>query len=172
MELFQELANKTLEDEDSSSSLPHAPDPPRPTPTIVIAQRGKSEGWSSQEEAALIDAVAHHRYRNWKAVAIMVGTKGPAACHQKAMALLGLNKRPGGASGRWSQEELDLLKEGMEIYPDDWDMVARVVGSRTSSQCRERVKNTGMELARTTADVKVGEEAVISHRRSAAGGSN
>lgn len=115
---------------------------------------GKAPGWTAKEEASLIDAVGIHGYKNWKGIASIVGTKSPTACHQKAMLLLGLNKKPGGTKGPWIQPELDLLKEGIEMYGDDWHMIAFVVGTRTAGQCKERVKNTGLELARTTKDVK------------------
>lgn len=44
-------------------------------------------------------------------------------------------------TGLWTKEEDEKLKEGKDLYPDNWNKIAAHVKSRNNKQCRERWVN-------------------------------
>jgi hypothetical protein len=104
---------------------------------------GKRESWSRAELVQLKAAVDRHG-RDWVSVSRDVGSKTAQQCLDKVSSEIaaGRMQEPNGKQKKesWSQAELIQLKAAVYRHGRDWAAVSRDVGSKTTTQCRDKVK--------------------------------
>ncbi|GAA5974137.1 hypothetical protein JCM21900_005960, partial [Sporobolomyces salmonicolor] len=87
--------------------------------------------WSKDETAKLLEIVEQHDGRDWVAIAEEVGNNRTAwDCVRQ------YRRRPGQRS-EWSKAQDEKLREGVRLYGENWQAVARHAG-RNSNQCINR----------------------------------
>ncbi|KAI6652765.1 DNA polymerase theta-like [Oopsacas minuta] len=106
--------------------------------TALNTEHVKRE-WSGDDDEKLREAVAKCGVGNWQEVANYMGNS-----HTGAQCLNRWDKtiKPTFRKGKWTEEEDDLLKRGVDMYGiGNWKKIASIVTSRTDVQCRERWVN-------------------------------
>ncbi|OQS02120.1 Myblike DNA-binding domain containing protein [Thraustotheca clavata] len=97
--------------------------------------------WCEKEDKLLRKSIKNLGTKNWKQVAMMLGTgKTDAQCLHRWNKVL----KPGLLKGAWSAEEDEVLRSLMMKYGVGnirWADVANHIQGRTGKQCRERWRN-------------------------------
>jgi len=103
--------------------------------------------WTTDEDKALLDAVAQHGDRDWKKLALLLPGRTANQLMQRHRNIKAPRK-----TGRWSPDEDDTLLEAVATVrkqhgEDLWIEVAKLVPNRTDRQCRERFVRGSYHLA-------------------------
>lgn len=97
-------------------------------------RNGSHIGWTFEEDNKLRDAIEIFGNLNWKRISDYIGTgKTRSQCSQRWNRCL----NPHISKEKWSNEELDLLKQLVNQYGDGcWSKIASKMGNRCDVQCR------------------------------------
>ncbi|KAI8056155.1 Homeodomain-like protein, partial [Syncephalis plumigaleata] len=95
--------------------------------------------WTSEEDALLAEAVNAYPYVAeygflWTTIARHMGSRTPTQCRDRWRSSM----TPGIKSGHWTEEEDELLRQGVKQYNRRWKMVASMIPGRTPRQCSAR----------------------------------
>lgn len=73
--------------------------------------------------------------------------------------LVGADREPeivkGASQNAWNDQETMLLLEGLEMYDDEWDLIAQHVGSRTREECLLKFLQLPIEEPYTETDISI-----------------
>lgn len=94
--------------------------------------------WNNEEDSILVRAVATFGRGNWKHIALVVGMRDAQQCMNRYEKRLS----PGRRIGKWSDNEVRALLDGVRQYGENWVMVATSVDGRSDVQCREKYMNS------------------------------
>ncbi|CAG8444075.1 15150_t:CDS:1 [Acaulospora colombiana] len=101
-------------------------------PFYVVSKRYNIISWSEKDKLKLYESIKEHGY-NWTKIMekfpdkTLVEVKSYHSTHSKT--------DPNMNFGRWSQEEIRLIKESISVRGRRWNEVAHDVGTRTRFQC-------------------------------------
>lgn len=95
--------------------------------------------WTESQDVLLIEAVKHHKGKNWKAVAEMIGLdRTNIQCKHRWQKVLDPNL----VKGPWSpDEDRKIAALVTEHGAKRWSFIAKHLQGRTGKQCRERWVN-------------------------------
>ncbi|KAJ3181944.1 Myb-like DNA-binding domain protein [Gaertneriomyces sp. JEL0708] len=110
-----------------------------------FSQAVEERDWTSAEDNALREAV-NEWGSQWQKVAACLKLRTSSQCRDRWKQLLPsetLLASPGEPSrwstGSWTAQEDERLRRGVELHGrGQWVKIARIVGTRSSAQCRER----------------------------------
>ncbi|ELR25428.1 Myblike DNA-binding domain containing protein [Acanthamoeba castellanii str. Neff] len=110
--------------------------------TVRRSSRGK---WTKEEDELLRRAVELHKGKNWKTIASYFHGRTNVQCLHRWQKVL----NPQLVKGPWTKEEDELLRKYVSIYgPKTWALIAKELGGRIGKQCRERLGNRWVEIAK------------------------
>jgi myb proto-oncogene protein len=103
----------------------------------------RSGTWTADEDDQLKDAVQRHSGKNWKRIAVMVPGRTKMQCRSRWHHALGPRvDRTSLSSGKWTDDEDNLLKDAVQRYGGkSWIEIAALVSGRTKIQCSSRWHN-------------------------------
>ncbi|KAG0029282.1 Myblike DNAbinding domain-containing protein [Podila clonocystis] len=70
---------------------------------------------------------------DWEAISQAMGTRSAIQCHSQFKTVL-----HAGTKGKWTLAEISKLKEAVELYNRDWQVVSKHVGTRAPGQVRQK----------------------------------
>jgi hypothetical protein len=98
--------------------------------------------WSAKQDETLVLAVRDNDGRNWKNIAKVVNTVGPAKSHIQCLHRWQKVLDPKLVKGPWTVEEDNIITEAVKLHgPKRWSQIAKSLIGRTGKQCRERWVN-------------------------------
>jgi len=110
-----------------------------------VVTRGK---WERDEDEMLIDLV-NELGKSWSTISKRMQWRTPDQCLHRYEKVLRPNRR----SGKWTVEEVKMLREAVEELGCRWSLVAGRIPGRTDVQCREKwVRNIGRNRNKWTAE--------------------
>ncbi|CAB1113075.1 MYB [Ectocarpus sp. CCAP 1310/34] len=107
----------------------HSGDPPTRKKTSARPRR-----WQPEEDKKLTLAVKESGEKDWKSIALKVGSRNHVQCLQRWKKVL----RPGLVKGQWDAEEDAALMKLATAPFKNWGVLSQSMSGRTSKQCRER----------------------------------
>ncbi|RKP25686.1 Homeodomain-like protein, partial [Syncephalis pseudoplumigaleata] len=99
----------------------------------VESSHARRGSWTEEENERLRELVAQYGFL-WTTIAQHMGTRTATQCRDRWRSSM----EPGRKPGRWTGDEDELLRRGVEQYGRRWKMVASVVPGRTPRQCSAR----------------------------------
>ena len=117
----------------ASSKVISAKAPEKKSATVRTAAEKGRKRWSSDECARLLEGYAKHG-TNWVEVARVVGGRSNGEVRKKwywNYTFSGTRNR-----GPWSKEEIDLFRTAHAQHGNSWEKVARMVRTRSPTQCQ------------------------------------
>jgi hypothetical protein len=98
--------------------------------------------WTPIETIKLVSAVSRYG-RDWSTVSRKVGTKTISQCQGKVKTevVAGRMEEPPGliVQETWTAQEMVALVQGLDQYGRDWVAISRKVGTRTRTQCQDKI---------------------------------
>lgn len=98
---------------------------------------GYRQGAWSEEEIELFRELVNPDTapgtNDWEAISEAMGTRSAIQCHSQFKTVL-----HSGTKGKWTIEEINKLKEAVELYGRDWQAVSKHVGTRAPGQVRQK----------------------------------
>ncbi|KAF9392726.1 hypothetical protein CPC16_003080 [Podila verticillata] len=98
---------------------------------------GYRQGAWSEEETELFRELVNPDTapgaNDWEAISEAMGTRSAIQCHSQFKTVL-----HSGTKGKWTIEEINRLKEAVELYGRDWQAVSKHVGTRAPGQVRQK----------------------------------
>ncbi|XP_068710589.1 myb-like protein X isoform X2 [Montipora foliosa] len=92
--------------------------------------------WTPEDDKQLLEVVRIVGLGNWRRVAsFLEGRQGDQCLHRYTQTLQMVRK------GKWTPDEDELLKKGIEKFGTCWNKVSEEVPGRSGPQCRERWVN-------------------------------
>ncbi|CAM9596134.1 unnamed protein product [Ectocarpus sp. 12 AP-2014] len=107
----------------------HSGDPPTCKKASTRPRR-----WQPAEDKKLTLAVKESGEKDWKSIALKVGSRNHVQCLQRWKKVL----RPGLVKGQWDAEEDAALMKLATAPFKNWGVLSQSMSGRTSKQCRER----------------------------------
>ncbi|KAG8990475.1 hypothetical protein FRB90_001751 [Tulasnella sp. 427] len=97
-----------------------------------------TQGWTDEEDEALLDLVNSHGKNNWSLVASMLPfSRSARQCSDRYRNSLDPSIR----RAKWTKSEDENLAKAVAEYGAKWSQVKQFVPGRTGAQCRERWVN-------------------------------
>ncbi|RHZ86588.1 hypothetical protein Glove_48g139 [Diversispora epigaea] len=93
------------------------------------------QNWSEEDELKLFKAIQHYGSENWSK--IMESFPDKSLLQVRNYYFKNRKSNPFIKRGVWTPEEINTLKESINIYGEDWLQIARLVKTRNGRQCRE-----------------------------------
>lgn len=98
---------------------------------------GYRQGAWSEDEIELFRELVNPDTRpganDWEAISQAMGTRSAIQCHSQFKTVL-----HSGTKGKWTLEEIGMLKEAVELYGREWQAVSKHVGTRAPGQVRQK----------------------------------
>lgn len=92
--------------------------------------------WTEEEDRVLFSMAELNKRKSWKSISKMLNNKTPSQCfyrfHAKNSVIIKKN---------WSKDEDRKINEFIKAYGRKWDELAKILGSRTPKQIKERFLN-------------------------------
>ncbi|CAG8498425.1 9006_t:CDS:10 [Diversispora eburnea] len=93
------------------------------------------QNWSEEDEIKLFKAIQYYGSENWSK--IMESFPDKSLLQVRNYYFKNRKSNPFIKRGLWTPEEINTLKESINIYGEDWLQIARHVKTRNGRQCRE-----------------------------------
>lgn len=112
------------------------PEPKRQCMSIKPKPRSQRAPWTPEEDTLLILAVQIYgdKTEKWSKIAACVPGRTNKNCRKRWFHSLDPSLR----KGPWTEEEDQLLREGVMKHPNQWSKIADMLEGRTDDQCAKR----------------------------------
>jgi len=125
------------EEEESDGDGKYSSSHGKKTDSKSSAAKRAKVTWTEEEDEKLRKAVAVHKGRNWKDVALLIPGRTTTQCAHRWQKVLD----PKLKKGTWTSDEDRKLQKAVDEFGEQWNRVAEKVASRNGKQCRERWRN-------------------------------
>lgn len=98
--------------------------------------------WTGEDDECLLNAVENIG-RNWKAIALEVGTKNDLQCRQRYEKVV----KPGIRKGKWAIEEDEKLRYAMTLDLGSWIQVAELIPGPCFTMSSEIIERTSKTIS-------------------------
>ncbi|KAF9304833.1 Myblike DNAbinding domain-containing protein [Mortierella antarctica] len=108
------------------------------TRSSPVGAGGYRQGAWSEDEIELFQELVNPNTslagaNDWEAISQAMGTRSAIQCHSQFKTVLHT-----GTKGKWTLAEISKLKEAVDLYGRDWQMVSKHVGTRAPGQVRQK----------------------------------